>query len=121
MNEPQTISLSPAIVHFEDLVQGDTMTWRITLTDGNSDPIDVTGDSFDMDIRRLDNSLVLSFAIGDGIEITGAGEITGTIDPADTVGLEQDFTYQYDVQWTSGATVRTIAWGQIQLLKQITT
>lgn len=121
MTDAQTISLSPAIVHFTDLVQGDTMGFQIVLTDGDGDPIDISADTFDMEIRRLDGSLVLTLGIGDGLEITDPGTLYGEIDPADTVSLDPDYTYWYDIQWTTGTYVRTISWGTIKAMKQITT
>lgn len=118
--DAQTISLSPAIVHFQDLVQGDTLAFEIVLTDGAGAPVDLTGTTVDMEIRRLDGSLVLALGIGNGLEFTDPGTIYGEIDAADTVGLDPDFTYQYDVQWTTGSYVRTLSWGTIKALKQIT-
>jgi len=121
MTDAQTISLSPAIVHFEDLVQGDTMAFQFTLEDAAGDPIDISADDFNMEIRRLDGSLVLALGIGNGLEITDPGTLYGEVDPADTVLLDPDYTYNYDVQWTTGTYVRTISWGTIKSLKQITT
>ena len=121
MSDPQTISLSPAIVHFKDLVQGDTLAFQITLTDANGDPIDISGDEFDMDIRRADGSLVLALTLGDGLSITDPGTLYGEVPPADTDDLEPDFVYQYDVQWRTGTYTRTITWGTLKILEQITT
>lgn len=121
MTDAQTISLSPAIVHFEDLVQGDTMAFQITLEDADGDPIDISADDFNMEIRRLDGSLVLALGIGNGLEITDPGTLYGEVAPADTALLDPDYTYNYDVQWTTGTYVRTISWGTIKALKQITT
>lgn len=121
MTDAQTISLSPAIVHFTDLVQGDTLAFEIDMTDADGDPIDISADDFNMEIRRLDGSLVLALGIGNGLSITGPGKVYGEVDAADTAGLDPDFTYQYDVQWTTGSYVRTISWGTIKSMKQITT
>ncbi len=121
MNDAQTISLSPAIVHFTDLVQGDTLAFQIVITDADGDPVDISADDFDMEIRRLDGSLVIALGIGNGLSITGPGALYGEMAAADTALLDPDFTYQYDVQWTTGSYVRTISWGTIKSLKQITT
>lgn len=121
MTDAQTISLSPAIVHFQDLVQGDTLAFQITLEDDAGDPIDISGDTFDMEIRRLDGSLVLALSLGNGLEITDPGTLYGEVGPDDTADLDTDFTYTYDIQWTASTFVRTISWGTIKALKQITT
>lgn len=118
-----TISLRPAVVHFTDLVEGDTLSFKITLTDDAGDPIDLTGTTTDMDIKRADDSLVLTLTVGDGITYTDptGGEMTLTVDASETDNLDPQYTYRYDVQWTNGTTVRTVAWGTIQTIEQVTT
>lgn len=118
MNDPQTISLSPAIVHFEDLVQGNTLAFEISLTDAAGDPIPITGDDFEMEIRKPDGSLVLALGIGNGLEFTDPGKLYGEVEHTDTVGLDPDYVYIYEVLWTTGTFVRSISWGQIQSKKR---
>lgn len=120
--DAQSISYRPAIVHQDDIVQGDTCSFRVVLKDENDDPINLTGTTADMEIKRLDGTLVLALSIGDGITYTDAagGEMTITIDAADTADLEPEYTYLYDVQWTNGANVRTVAAGHLKIMKQIT-
>lgn len=121
--DASTISLRPAVVHFTDLVEGDTLSFKITLTDDAGDPINLTGTTTEMDIKRLDESLVLTLTVGDGITYTNptGGEMTIVVDAADTANLEPQYTYRYDVQWTNGTTIRTVAWGTIQTIEQVTT
>ena len=121
MSEPNTISLSPAIVHFTDLVQGDTLVFEVSMQDAAGDPIDISADDFNMEIRRADGSLVVALGIGNGIEITGPGVVYGEMDPAVTALMDPNLTYNYDLQWTTGTYVRTISWGTIKVMKQITT
>lgn len=120
--DAQTISYQPAIVHFADLVQGDTLSFKITLTDDAGDPISLTGTDADMEIKRADDSLVLALSVGNGITFTnpGGGEMTIEVEAADTTNLDPEYIYRYDVQWTSGTTIRTIAWGNIRTIKQVT-
>lgn len=118
MNDPQTISLSPAIVHFEDLVQGNTLAFEISLTDAAGDPIPITGDDFEMEIRRPDGSLVLALGIGNGLEFTDPGKLYGEVEHTDTVGLDPDYVYIYEVLWITGTFRRSVSWGQIQSKKR---
>lgn len=120
--DAQSISYRPAIVHQDDIVQGDTCTFRVVLTDENDAAIDLTGTDADMEIKRLDGTLVMALSIGDGITYTDptAGEMTITIDAADTATLDPEYTYLYDVQWTNGANVRTVVAGNLKIMKQIT-
>ena len=69
--DAQSISYRPAIVHQDDIVQGDTCTFRVTLNDENDDPINLTGTTADMEIKRLDGTLVLALGIGNGTIIEG--------------------------------------------------
>ena len=120
--DAQSISYGPAIVNQDDIVQGDTCSFRVTLSDENEDPINLTGTTADMEIKRLDGTLVLALTIGDGITYTNptAGEMTITIDAADTDTLEPEYTYRYDVQWTNGANIRTVVAGKLKIMSQIT-
>ncbi len=121
MSDPTTISLRPAVVHFEDLVQGDDLNFTVALTDENGAPVNISGDSFKMQIRRADNSVVKTLTTGGGITITGTNTIYGSVPAADTASLEPDYTYNYDIQWTlSGSLIRTIVSGRIRVYKQIT-
>lgn len=120
--DAQSISYRPAIVHQDDIVQGDTCSFRVTLQDETDTAINLTGTTANMEIKRLDGTLVLALSIGDGITYTNAaaGEMTITIDAADTDNLEPEYTYLYDVQWTNGSNVRTVAAGHLKIMKQIT-
>ena len=121
MSDPTTISLRPAVVHFEDLVQGDDLNFTVALTDDAGDPVNITADDFKMQIRRADSSVVKTLTVGSGITITGTNTIYGTVPAADTANLEPDYTYNYDIQWTlSGGAIRTIVSGRIKAYKQIT-
>ena len=75
-----------------------------------------------MEIKRLDGTLVMALSIGDGIIYTDptGGEMTITIDAADTASLDPEYTYLYDVQWTNGSNVRTVVAGNLRIMKQIT-
>lgn len=120
--DAQTISYQPAIVHFTDLVQGDTLSFMVNLTDDAGDPIDITGTTADMEIKRADDTLVLALTVGAGITFTdaGNGQMTIAVDASDTAAFDPEYIYRYDLQWTNGTTVRTLAWGTIRTIKQVT-
>jgi hypothetical protein len=119
-NDPQIISLRPAIVHVADLVQGDTAQFTVRLAYHDGEPYDLTGHDINMDIRRQDQSLVLAYALGDGITITAPGEATIVLPSADTEPLGTDYTYQFDVQIEKDGVVRTVWFGTLKMMKQIT-
>lgn len=117
--DPQIISFSPAVAHFQDLVQGDSAQFKITLEYEDGSPYSLTGYDVNMNLRRADQSLVLALGIGDGIVVTG-NEIAITLDSADTEPLDPNYTYNYDVEISIGAIVRTVSWGTFKTLKQFT-
>ena len=121
MNNPATISLRPAEVHFMDLVQGDDLNFTVALTDDAGAPVNVAADDFKMQIRWADNSVVKTLSKGNGITIISSNTIYGSMPGTDTAALDPDYTYNYDIQWTiSGSLVRTIVTGRIKAYKQIT-
>lgn len=120
--DAQSISYRPAIVHQDDIVQGNTCSFRVTLKDENAAAINLTGTTADMEIKRIDGTIVFALSIGNGITYTNptGGEMTITIDAADTATLDPEYTYKYDVQWTNGSNVRTVAAGNLKIMQQIT-
>lgn len=118
----QTLSFAPALVDHVDVVQGNTWAFVVTLLDDAGAGINLTGTTADMEIKRLDGTLVLALSIGNGITYTDptAGEMTITVAAADTVNLDPEFTYLYDVRWANGATIRTVASGELRMFKRIT-
>lgn len=119
MSDPQTISLSPAIVHIDDLMQNNTLSFVVSITDANNDPVDISGDDFEMEIRTSDDTLVMALGIGNGIEFTDPGKIYVEIDYADTVGLDPDKTYTYEVVWIFSGYRRSVAFGNIEVKKRV--
>ena len=101
-------------------MQGNTLAFQISLTDADNEPIPITGDDFEMEIRRPDGSLVLALGLGNGLSFTDPGKIYGEIEYADTVGWDPDYIYLYDVLWTTAGFRRSIAFGQILPMKRIT-
>ncbi len=118
----QKLSFAPALVDHVDVVQGNTWAFVVTLLDNAGAGINLTGTTADMEIKRLDGTLVLALSIGNGITYTDPtdGEMTITVAAADTVNLDPEFTYLYDVRWTNGATIRTVASGELRMFKRIT-
>lgn len=119
-NEPQIISLRPAIVHVADLVQGDTAQFVLSLAFEDGTPYDISGHDINMEIRRADGSLALAYGLGDGITTQDDGQIGITIPAADSEALSPDYEYQFDVQIEKDGVVRTVWFGTLKIMKQIT-
>lgn len=119
MQQPGIIDLSPAIEHFTNLVQGDSLAFTVELTYENGDEYDLTGHDANMQLRRSDGSIVLTLTVGDGISIAG-NVLTISISADDTEDLDPSYTYLYDVEIENGTSRRTVVSGTIKSMNQQT-
>lgn len=102
--------------------QGSTFYLNLIYQDSDGVPIDITGNTARMQLRRAFNSVVdltLTSASGD-IVITGnTGNILITISDTDTGLLEAGF-YLYDLELDNGGVITRLIQGQITLSQQVT-
>jgi hypothetical protein len=103
--------------------QGSVWDLEIEYQDPDGDPINLTGFTASMQLRREYNSTIADLTLttgGGGIIITGA---TGTIDISATAtqtgALEPGF-YVYDLELTSGSNISRLIQGQITIAEQVT-
>ena len=97
------------------MTRGDTADFNVTLTDGPSDPLNLTG--LGLTFRAVRGSLLsIIKTVGAGIVVTdaGAGECTVTIEPEDTEDLEERTELAWDFEVDDGAgDVRTPLTGRL--------
>jgi hypothetical protein len=105
------------------LDQGSVWDLEIEYQDPDGDPINLTGFTARMQLRKDYNSAVVDLTLttgGGGIVITGA---TGTIDisvtAAQTEVLDPAF-YVYDLELISGSNISRLIQGQITVAEQVT-
>jgi hypothetical protein len=105
------------------LDQGSVWDLEIEYQDPDGDPINLTGFTARMQLRKDYNSAVADLTLttgGGGIVITGA---TGTIDisvtAAQTEVLDPAF-YVYDLELISGSNISRLIQGQITVAEQVT-
>jgi hypothetical protein len=103
----------PVLVHLpasgqEPILSGDTHSLEITVREEGV-PIPLTGLDAEftakLDKKDADNALTnIKKSLGEGIEYTDPdnGVVVITIDAADTENLEQDTTFYFDLQLSSG-------------------
>jgi hypothetical protein len=89
--------------------RGDTETYDLAITDRAGDPVNLTGSTVWFTAKRhtsdADDDAIITATQGDGLEITNAaqGELTLTLQPDDTSGLEDRLVrLEYDVQLKDG-------------------
>lgn len=103
--------------------QGSVWDLEITYQDPNGVPINLTGFTAKMQLRKEYNSTVADLTLttgGGGIVITGA---TGTIDISATAvqtGVLDPTYYVYDLELTSGSNISRLIQGQITVAEQVT-
>lgn len=82
------------------MYETEDMSWVITVTDSSGDPVDITGYTFYLTVKKYindsDANAVISKTITNHHDPT-AGQTTITVDSADTLG-KKGF-YVYDIQW----------------------
>lgn len=99
--------------------QGTTFSRTITIKDANDVVVDITNDTFAGQVRKRHQSGVaeatMTFAITDGAN----GEVTASISATDTSSMDTgDFVY--DIEWTSGSTVRRLLEGLATVTPEVT-
>lgn len=120
--DTQRIDYSPGRATLDNVVPGQTLAWRVRFFEENgTTEIDITGDTFDAEIRKLDGSLFVALSSGSGIAQTDTHEITLTVDETVTANFDHELTYEYQVNWNTGADVLPCNYGTIELLKPIIT
>lgn len=106
----------------DNVMPGQSLSWTIQFYEEDDETeIDITGDTFDCEIRDAAGNLFLALAIGDGIAITDTNEITLSLEEADTANFNHELTYNYQVNWTNGGNVLPVGYGPIELLKPVIT
>lgn len=96
--------------------QGDTFAPVLNFTDENEDPLDLTGITFKMQIRKKDGTLMQTISQGAGITVT----LPNTVTFSAIINVEKG-CYEYDLQGTySNGSVVTFLGGGFEVTKEIT-
>jgi hypothetical protein len=96
--------------------QGDTFAPTLTFTDENDDPLNFTGVTFKMQIRKKDGTLMQTLTQGTDIVVT----LPNIVVFNSVINVEKG-CYEYDLQGTTtGGVVVTYLGGNFEVTKQIT-
>ena len=101
------------------IYKGDTGSFKITVTDEDGAPVNISGHTFDGDIRLTPESVspVTTFTI------TPVGGDTSSIDVLLTATnsnlLTDDAPYYYDIEMKLGAVVTTLVGGLIYVTQDV--
>ena len=120
--DTQTVNFQPGRFNLVNIIPGRSLAWRVRFfeEDGTT-PIDITGDTFDCDIRKIDGTLFTTLTSGSGISQSDTHEITCAIDETVTANFDHELTYEFQVNWNRGADVLPCAYGSLEFLKPIIT
>lgn len=103
--------------------QGSVWDLEITYQDPDGVPINLTGFTAKMQLRKDYNSTVADLTLttdGGGIVITGAtGKIDISASAAQTGALDPTY-YVFDLELTSGSNISRLIQGQITVAEQVT-
>lgn len=103
--------------------QGATHSFTLTYTDSAGDPIDLSGHTVKMEVRKgfKDSALAFTLANGSGVDMTNAatGVLLVTMSAAQTGALEDD-VYRYDLEVTLSGVVTRLVQGEITVNREVT-
>jgi hypothetical protein len=103
--------------------QGSTWTLQLVYNDPNGDPINLTGYTAKMQVRRKFDSatavLTLSTSNG-GISITGATGTINLIATDEQTGAIEGGLYVYDLELENGGAITRLIQGQVTVSPQVT-
>ena len=112
------ISNLPTQIDYE-VWQGDTWNPGTITATLSGTPIDFTGYTATMEIRNgISNDVAVTLTNSSGIILTSLGVITISMTATQTNGLLG--RYNYDLQMTTGSTIRTYTYGTIEVKNDTT-
>ena len=104
----------------DNVMPGQSFSWSIQFFESDDiTEIDITGDTFDCEIKDESGNLFVALTLGSGIAQTDTNEITLSVDESVTKNFDHELTYQYQVNWDNGSEVLPCGYGPIELLKPI--
>lgn len=121
--DTQIVDFAPPRYNLVNVVPGQTFTWKVLFWEDEAHTIetDITGDTFDCEIKSIDGTIFVALTSGDGIEQTDTNEITCTIEGAVSANFDHEKTYEYQLNWNAGSSVIPSGYGGIDFLKPIIT
>lgn len=99
------------------ILRGDTFCESFSFATGG-EPLDLTGASARVQLRSRTGAILGGFESGNGIETEGS-LLVWSIESSETAGYAPG-QYQYDIEITTGSTVRTYLTGMFVVQKDIT-
>jgi len=105
--------------------QGTTYTKTLTFKDGAGVPLDITGWTFDGQIRRTYNSsdILASFTFVILNQVTNTGEVELSLTDTETMAIPADYkvsNYVYDIETTVGSVVTRVVEGNVSFSAEVT-
>lgn len=120
--DTQIIDYSPGLFDLVGIVPGRSLAWTVLFFEEDDvTEIDITGDTFDCEIKDMAGNLIVAITSGSGITQTDTNEITCSIDETVTAAFDHEKTYRYQVNWNTGGDVYPSAYGSLDFLEPIIT
>ncbi len=102
-----------------EIYQGDTFTHEIRIVDADGDPIDVSGKTFESQIRRRSSYDTIEATFSVDMTNAATGVVVFTIDAATCADLETG-VHRYDVHQIVGGVVLTLVFGRVDVRGEVT-
>lgn len=101
------------------ITRGDTETLVVTITDGNSTPIDVTGRTYRAQIRSQQDSTTIKASFVCVVTDGAAGKVTCTLSSINSASLSAGL-YFWDFEENASEVISTIISGNVTVLADVT-
>jgi hypothetical protein len=102
-----------------EIYQGDTFTHEIRIVDADGDPINVSGKTFESQVRRRSSYDTIEATFSVDMTNAATGVVVFTIDAATCADLETG-VHRYDVQQIVGGVVLTLVFGRVDVRGEVT-
>ena len=102
-----------------EIYQGDTFTHEIRIVDADGDPINVSGKTFESQIRRRSSYDTIEATFSVDMTNAATGVVVFTIDAATCADLETG-VHRYDVHQIVGGVVLTLVFGRVDVRGEVT-
>lgn len=119
MQKVVSLNYAPGLANLHNIVQGDDAALTVEVKYSDGSPFALDNVSIRIQIRRADKSLLATFTVGSGIEVSG-NTFTWTIPDAITSLMDPCQSYNYDVEFDEAGKIRTVLSGKITLMEQVT-
>jgi hypothetical protein len=101
------------------IYQGDTFVHRLEIVDANENPVDVSGSTFECQIRKRASYQTVEATFAVDYSDANIGRILLSLTPPETESLLAG-KYKYDIHQVTGTNILTLLYGDAEVVGEVT-